>query len=230
MIPTRTYNARRGRMRTGRVDALSRLGPAYGVPDGPLDPVALFGRRAPLVLEIGSGMGETTVAMAAADPDRDYLAVEVHTAGVANLLVLLESSELDNVRVVHGDAMAMARDRLAPASLDAIHVFFPDPWPKARHHKRRLIQPDHVRLLTDRLVPGGLLHCATDDAGYAGQMLAVLGGEAGLANVHTGFAPRPAHRPDTRYEERGRAAGQASFDLLFRRLLLAGSQAHRTPG
>jgi tRNA (guanine-N7-)-methyltransferase len=221
-------------MRAGRLDALTRLGPVYGVPDGPvdtepIDTVALFGRRAPLVLEIGSGMGETTVAMAAADPDRDYLAVEVHTAGVANLLVLLESSELDNVRVVHGDAMALVRDRLAPASLDAVHVFFPDPWPKARHQKRRLIQPSSVALLTDRLVPGGLLHCATDAADYAGQMLAVLGAEAGLANVHTGFAPRPAHRPDTRYEERGRAAGRAAFDLLFRRLLLAGSQAHRTP-
>jgi tRNA (guanine-N7-)-methyltransferase len=113
--------------------------------------------------------------------------------------------------------MALVRDRLAPASLDAIHVFFPDPWPKARHQKRRLIQPSWVALMTDRLVPGGLLHCATDDADYAEQMLAVLTGEAGLANVHTGFAPRPAHRPDTRYEERGRAAGRASFDLLFRK-------------
>jgi len=214
---TRTYNARRGRMRTGRLDALTRLGPVFGVPDGPVDRVALFGRRAPLVLEIGSGMGDATVAMAAADPDRDYLAVEVHTAGVANLLVRLESSELDNVRVVHGDAMALVRDRLAPASLDAIHVFFPDPWPKARHQKRRLIQPSWVALMTDRLVPGGLLHCATDAADYAEQMLAVLGGEAALANVHTRFAPRPAHRPDTRYEERGRAAGRASFDLLFRK-------------
>ena len=217
-------------MRTGRVDAMTRLGPVYGVPEGPVDPVVLFGRRAPLVLEIGSGMGETTVAMAAADPDRDYLAVEVHTAGVANLLALLESSELDNVRVVHGDAMALVRDRLGPGSLAAIHVYFPDPWPKARHQKRRLIQPSHVELMTDRLAPGGLLHCATDDAGYAEQMLAVLAGEAGLANVHTGFAPRPAHRPDTRYEQRGLAAGRAPYDLLFRKSLLAGSQAHRKPG
>ncbi len=206
-------------MRVGRLDTLARLLPVYGVPpaDGPLDPVALFGRRAPLVLEIGSGMGEATVDMADADPNRDYIAVEVHTAGVANLLGLIEAAGLSNVRVAHGDALAFVRDRCESARLQAIHVFFPDPWPKARHHKRRLIQPSHVRLLADRLEPGGMLHCATDAVHYAEQMLEVLTAESGLRNVHDGFAPRPAHRPDTRYEQRGLAAGRTSYDLIFGR-------------
>jgi tRNA (guanine-N7-)-methyltransferase len=195
-------------MRVGRVDALTRLWPRFGVPaDGPV---------AADVLEIGSGMGDTTVAMAAADPGHRYVAVEVHTAGVANLLRLLEAAGLGNVRVAHGDALALVRDRLSPASLRAIHVFFPDPWPKARHAKRRLIQEPHVVLLTSRLAPGGVLHCATDDAAYADEMLAVLTGST-LTNVHSGFAPRPDDRPVTRYERRGLAAGRSSFDLIFRR-------------
>ena len=217
---TRTYNARRGRMRHGRLDSLARLFPVYGVPpvDGALDPVALFGRRAPLVLEIGSGMGEASVDMAGADPDRNYIAVEVHTAGVANLLSLIEAAGVSNIRVAHGDALALVRDRCESASLQAIHVFFPDPWPKARHHKRRLIQASHVRLLADRLETGGVLHCATDALPYAEQMLEVLTAEPLLRNVHDGFAPRPTHRPDTRYEQRGLAAGRPSYDLIFRRI------------
>lgn len=195
-------------MRVGRVDALTRLWPLYGLPaSGPVGPQ---------VLEIGSGMGDATVAMAAADPDRDYLAVEVHTAGVANLLRLLEAAGLTNVRVAHGDGLGLVRDRLPPASLQAIHMFFPDPWPKARHAKRRLVQAPHVELLASRLAPGGVLHCATDDAAYAAEMLAVLTGSS-LANVHSGFAPRPDHRPVTRYERRGLAAGRSSYDLIFRR-------------
>jgi tRNA (guanine-N7-)-methyltransferase len=161
-------------------------------------------------------MGDTTVAMAEADPDHRYVAVEVHTAGVANLLRLLEAAGLGNVRVAHGDALALVRDRLSPASLRAIHVFFPDPWPKARHAKRRLIQEPHVTLLASRLAPGGVLHCATDDAAYAQEMLAVLTSST-LTNVHSGFAPRPDDRPVTRYERRGLAAGRSSYDLIFRR-------------
>src|SRR5258705_8717734 len=164
-------------MRVGRVDALTRLWPVYGLP--PSGPVECD------VLEIGSGMGDATVAMAAADQDRRYVAVEVHTAGVANLLRLLEASGLDNVRVSHGDALALLRDRIGPASLRAIHVFFPDPWPKARHAKRRLIQADRVDLLASRLAPGGVLHCATDSPSYAEEMLAVLAGSS-LVNVHNG--------------------------------------------
>lgn len=206
--PVLTYNARRGRLRAGRLDALTRLWPRFGVPaDGPV---------VVDVLEIGSGMGDATVAMAAADPDRSYLAVEVHTAGVANLLRLLDEAGLANVRVAHGDALAVVRDRIPPDSLRAIHVFFPDPWPKARHAKRRLIQPERVELLAGRLAPGGLLHCATDDPGYAEQMLEVLSGST-LTNVHSGFAGRPEHRPVTRYERRGLADGRPSSDLIFRR-------------
>jgi tRNA (guanine-N7-)-methyltransferase len=206
--PVLTYNARRGRLRAGRLDALTRLWPRLGVPeDGPLPAD---------VLEIGSGMGDTTVAMAGADPDRRYVAVEVHTAGVANLLRLLDEAGLANVRVAHGDALALVRDRVPPGSLRAIHVFFPDPWPKARHAKRRLIQPDRVELLASRLAPGGRLHCATDDAAYAEQMLDVLT-RSTLTNVHSGFTERPAHRPVTRYERRGLAAGRSSSDLIFGR-------------
>jgi tRNA (guanine-N7-)-methyltransferase len=207
-----TYNARRGRMRAGRIDALTRLWPRFGLPaDGPLST-----RDAPLVLEVGSGMGDATVAMAAADPRRDYLAVEVHTAGVANLLMLLEAAGLPNVRVAHGDALSLVRARVDPASLHAVHAFFPDPWPKARHAKRRLIQAPHVALLASRLVVGGQLWCATDSPAYAEEMLAVLSAST-LANVHSGFAPRGT-RPVTRYERRGLAAGRQSYDLVFRRV------------
>jgi tRNA (guanine-N7-)-methyltransferase len=198
-------------------DALARLWPVYGVPvagEG-LDPSALFGRDVPLILEIGSGMGEATADMAAADPDRGYLAVDVHTPGVANLLATIEERRLTNLRVALGDALDLVRERLAPDSLDAVHVFFPDPWPKARHHKRRLIQPAHVALLRSRLVPGGTLHCATDDGGYAEAMLAALGADPGLANANDGFAPRPAHRPLTKFEQRGIDAGRRVHDLVF---------------
>ena len=217
---TRTYKTRRGRMRAGRTGAMASLFPRYGVPEGvePLDWSALFGRRAPLVLEIGSGMGEATVAMAGDDPGRDYLAVEVHTAGVANLLGLIEAAGLSNVRVAHADAVELLRSRVPTASVDTIHVFFPDPWPKARHRKRRLVQAERVRLLVDRLRPNGVLHCATDWVRYAYEMLEVLDAAPELENVHSGFAPRPSHRPDTRFEQRARAAGRGSYDLVFRRV------------
>ncbi|WP_434090062.1 tRNA (guanosine(46)-N7)-methyltransferase TrmB [Micromonospora carbonacea] len=208
---------------TGRqVDALDRLWSAYGltVDDGPaaapVDLAALFGRRAPIVLEIGSGMGDATAAMAAADPGRDYLAVEVHTPGIANLLGLVERLGLDNVRVARGDALDLVR-ALPGGSLDAVHVFFPDPWPKSRHHKRRIIQPAHVALLRSRLTPGGTLHCATDWAEYAESMRETLTADAGLVDVHGGYAPRPAHRPVTKFERRALTAGRPVFDLVHRR-------------
>lgn len=216
-----TFYPRRGRVSGRHEDALTRLWPTYGVtiadPYPLLDPAALFGRRAPLVLEIGSGMGDATVAMAAADPGRDYLAVEVFPPGLGNLLAVVEERGLANVRVAQGDALHLLRHMLAPDSLDAVHVYFPDPWPKARHHKRRLIQPDNVALLRSRLAVGGVLHCATDWADYAEQMAEVLDGADGLANLHDGFAPRPAHRPVTKFEQRGIAAGRRIFDLLYRR-------------
>jgi tRNA (guanine-N7-)-methyltransferase len=227
----RTFHPRRGRLGDRRRDVLSRLWPAYGVavPErgAPLDPVALFGRRAPLVLEIGSGMGDATAEMAAADPGRDYLAVDVHTPGVAHLLSLVERRGLRNVRVAHGDALDLVTHQLGPGTLDAVHVFFPDPWPKTRHHKRRLIQPATVALLASRLVPCGTLHCATDWPDYAHAALSALTAEPLLVNAYYGFAPRPAHRPRTRFEERGLRAGRPVFDLVFRRRLAPDARGPR---
>jgi len=225
--PIRTFHPRRAALGERRADALERLWPRFGVsvhdpalglpptaPDGTLDAARLFGRSAPLVLEIGSGMGDATAAMAAADPGRDYLAVEAHLPGIANLLVLVEEQRLTNVRVAHGDALDLVRQTIAAGSLDAVHVFFPDPWPKAKHHKRRVIAPEHVALLRSRLRLGGTLHCATDWAEYAEQMLEVVAADPGLTNPHGGFAPRPAHRPVTKFERRGAEAGRPSRDVI----------------
>jgi tRNA (guanine-N7-)-methyltransferase len=214
--PIRTFHPRRGRMGARHADAMAALWPAYGltVADGdrtPLDLDALFGRAAPRVLEIGFGMGDVTAAMAAADPGRDYLAAEVHTPGIGNLLALIGERGLTNVRVAHGDALELVR-RLTPDSLDAVHVFFPDPWPKARHHKRRLIRPGNVALLSRVLRPGGVLHCATDWPHYAGEMAEILAADPGLVRDE-----RPAARPETKFERRGRHAGRPIADLVFRR-------------
>lgn len=228
--PLRTFHPRRAPLGREREDALRFLWPRLGfsvhdadspVPltaDGALDTVALFGRSAPLVLEIGSGMGETTATMAAADPSRDYLAVEAHLPGVANLLGLLDRAGLTNVRVAHGDALDLVRTALPEESLDAVHVFFPDPWPKARHHKRRLVQPSHVALLRSRLRVGGTLHCATDWVDYADAMLEALTADPLLENTADGFTPRPAHRPVTKFEQRGLDLGHEVRDVVFRRV------------
>lgn len=217
----RTFHPRRGRMGTVRADVLSRLWPQYGYEidsDGPgFDAAALFGRQAPLVLEIGCGMGEAAAAMAAADPERDYLGVDVHTPGLASLLALAERNALSNVRAARGDAIELLRDLMKPGSLDAVHVFFPDPWPKAKHHKRRIIRPDAVALIRERLRPGGLLHCATDWAPYAQQMLETLTADPGLSNQYYDYAPRPVGRPVTKFERRALAAGREVFDLVFTR-------------
>jgi tRNA (guanine-N7-)-methyltransferase len=219
----RTFHPRRGRISGRHADALTRLWPLWGVaipevPTARLDLATLFGRSAPVVLEIGSGMGEATIEMATADPARDYLAVDVHTPGVANLLAVVEERGLTNVRVGLGDAVMLLRHMLPPESLAAVHAFFPDPWPKARHHKRRLFQPDHVALLRSRLAPGGRLLCATDWAEYAEAMLESLSADPGLGNEHDGFAPRLAARPVTKFEQRGVEAGRQIFDLSFRRV------------
>jgi tRNA (guanine-N7-)-methyltransferase len=215
--PIRTFHPRRGRMSARHADAFTGMWPAFGltVLDGdrsPLDLDELFGRAAPRVLEIGFGMGDATAAMAAADRGRDYLAAEVHTPGIGNLLALIGEFGLTNVRVAHGDAMQLVR-RLAPASLDAVHVFFPDPWPKARHHKRRLVQPGNVRLLCGVLRLGGVLHCATDWPDYAGAMAETLDAEPGLSRDGA-----VAARPVTKFERRGAEAGRPIVDLVYRRL------------
>lgn len=217
--PIRTYKLRRGRVTAAQAAALERLWGGLGVEvDGrALDLPALFGRTAPVVLEIGSGMGETTAVMAAADPARDLLAVDVHTPGLGNLLRLVDRAGLANVRVAAGDAVVLLRDMLPPDSLAEVRVFFPDPWPKSRHAKRRLLQPAFVDLLTRRLEPGGTLHVATDSASYAAQTLAVLGGHPRLRSDHDGCAPRPEHRPVTRFESQGLTAGRSVFDIVVSR-------------
>jgi tRNA (guanine-N7-)-methyltransferase len=219
-----TFYGRRGRLRTRRKDALARLLPVYGVTatGAPLDPREVFGRAAPLVLEIGPGMGNATAAMAAADPGRNYLAAEVHAPGVANLLQLVEEQNLANIRVAHGDALELLEQRLAPGSLAAVHAYFPDPWPKARHHKRRLFQPVHVALLRSRLAPGGTLHAVTDWPDYAHVIREVLDADPELHNPYRertpgGWAPRQPQRPKTKYERRALAEGRAVRELIFQR-------------
>jgi len=215
----RSFVVRNGRMGPGQARALAELGPAFVLPFAAqlLDQQGAFGRRAPLVVEIGFGMGVATAAMAEADPQTDYLGIEVHPPGVGALLRLIGQRSLGNVRIVSHDAVEVLESMIAPASLAAVHVFFPDPWPKKRHNKRRLLQQPFVHLLATRLAPGGLLHCATDWEPYAEQMLAVLSSEPALANTGAGFAERPAHRPLTKFEQRGLVRGHGVRDLVFRK-------------
>lgn len=215
----RSFSSRRGHITSGQRAAYDRLLPVHGIDYAPqlLDLPAAFGRQAPVVLEIGFGMGETTATIAEAQPDTDFLGVEVYPAGVGSLLRLVEERGLTNVRTIQHDAMEVMRDMIAPDTLAGIHVFFPDPWPKARHHKRRLIRPQFVALMASRLRPGGYLHCATDWEDYAYQMLTVLNGEPLLENTAADFAPRPEHRPLTKFERRGLRLGHGVWDLMFRR-------------
>jgi tRNA (guanine-N7-)-methyltransferase len=185
--------------------------------DGRLDPAAWFGRAAGLRLEIGSGMGETTAALAAAEPDVDHVAVEVYPPGLGQLLMRADEAGLENLRLLRGDAVVVLRDRIAPGSLAGLRVFYPDPWPKRRHHKRRLVQPAVVALMASRLQPGATLHLATDVADYAEWMLEVTDDEPMLENPHGGFAPRPAWRPRTKFESRAEVDGRPSRDLLLMR-------------
>jgi len=216
----RSFVVRAGRMGPGQVRALSELGPRYVLPYAPqsMDFEAVFGRRAPVVLEIGFGMGGPTAAIAQALPGTDFLAVEVHTPGVGALLKLIGEKQLGNIRIVQHDAVEVLEHMIAPDSLAGVHVFFPDPWHKKKHHKRRLIQAPFVRQLAEHLVPGGTLHCATDWQPYAEQMLEVLSAEPLLANSAEGYAPRPDYRPLTKFEHRGLKLGHGVWDLVFRRV------------
>ncbi|MEP7068817.1 MAG: tRNA (guanosine(46)-N7)-methyltransferase TrmB [Usitatibacter sp.] len=217
--PIRSYVLRQGRYSPAQQRAVAELMPRYGVPyrAAPLDFAGLFGRKAPVVAEIGFGMGETTARLAAENPGVDYLAIEVHSPGVGSLLRQLGEGALENVRIVQHDAVEVVGHMVPPDSLAAIHVFFPDPWPKKRHHKRRLLQPEFVDLAASRLAPGGVLHVATDWQEYAEHVLAVLSASALLRNTTQGFAPRPAHRPETKFERRGVNLGHGVWDLLFTR-------------
>jgi tRNA (guanine-N7-)-methyltransferase len=215
----RSFVLRQGRVSNAQARSFETLMPKFGIPyrAEALDLTAVFGRDAPRVLEIGFGMGETTAAIAAAHPQIDYLGLEVHTPGVGSLLKQIAEGELANVRIIQHDAVEVVRDMIAPGTLSGIHVFFPDPWPKKRQQKRRLIQPPFVALLAQRLAPGGYLHCATDWEEYAQQMVDVLGGEALLENTAEGFAPRPDYRPLTKFEQRGLRLGHGVWDVVFRR-------------
>ncbi|WP_443072307.1 tRNA (guanosine(46)-N7)-methyltransferase TrmB [Streptomyces sp. NBC_01485] len=218
----RSFQPRRSRVTAGQADALQRLWAQGGLDiDGhPVDLAELFGDDRPVVLEIGFGMGEATAQMAAADPDTGILAADVHTPGQGNLLNLADRGGLTNVRVANGDAIILLREMLPADSLDGLRVYFPDPWPKKRHHKRRLIQPEFLDLAATRLRPGALVHCATDWVPYAEQMLEVLTAHPDFANTRAdgGFAPRPDFRPLTRFEGQGLDKGHAVNDLLFRRV------------
>ena len=211
--PIRTFRTR-GRMSGAKHDALVDLGPRYllAEPDGPFDAPAAFGRVAPLVLDVGFGAGDATATYALAHPDRDVLAVEVHTPGIATLMRRLDDEDTANVRVMRADAVELL-GFLADGSLRAVHVFFPDPWPKRRHHRRRIVRPDVVARVVALLEPGGVLHVATDWPDYAAQMRGVLTGEPGLSEPVAGRASRAV----TRYERLGLDAGRTIVDLRAER-------------
>lgn len=210
----RSYVLRQGRVTPAQERAYADLFPRFGIAyaSTPLDPVALFGRRAPLTLEIGSGMGETTAAIAGANPQNDYIAVEVHLPGVGALLKRIEAAGITNLRVIRHDAVEVLTNMISDASLAAIHLYFPDPWPKKRHHKRRILQPAFAALAARKLSPDGVFHAATDWVEYAEHMQAVLSAEP-LLVVAEPSAPRPV----TKFERRGLNLGHEVRDLLFRR-------------
>ncbi len=217
----RSFVTRSGRITSAQERALTELWPRYGVEPGaaPLDLDALFGRRARRIAEVGFGNGDNLLALAAARPADDFLGIEVHRPGVGRLLLQLEERALANVRVVCRDAVDVLERCLDSACLDEILILFPDPWPKKRHHKRRLIQPPFVALLAERLGDGGALRLATDWEPYAVEMLATLSAEGRLRNVAAagGFVPRPTERSPTRFERRGERLGHQVWDLEFRR-------------
>jgi tRNA (guanine-N7-)-methyltransferase len=216
----RSFVLRAGRMGSGQQKALDELGPQFVLPyrPEPLDLIAAFQRQAPKILEIGFGMGGATAEIAQAHPENNYLGIEVHTPGVGALLKQIGERKLSNLRIIQHDAVEVLSHMIANASLDGIHIYFPDPWHKSKHHKRRLIQPGFVALLAQKLNPGGYLHLATDWQNYAEQMLEVLTNEAALINTTTDYAPRPDYRPLTKFEQRGLRLGHSVWDLLFRRV------------
>ncbi|OYY93400.1 MAG: tRNA (guanosine(46)-N7)-methyltransferase TrmB [Hydrogenophilales bacterium 28-61-23] len=215
----RSFVLRAGRMGSGQQKALDELGPRYVLPYRPseLDLDATFERQAGKILEIGFGMGGATADIAERHPENDYLGIEVHTPGVGALLKQIGERNLTNLRIVQHDAVEVLRHMIPDAGLDGIHIYFPDPWHKSRHHKRRLIQPGFVALLTQKLKPDAYLHLATDWENYAQQMLEVLSGEKKLANTAPDYSPRPAYRPLTKFEQRGLRLGHGVWDLVFRR-------------
>lgn len=215
----KSFVLRAGRMGPGQLRAIEQYGPQFLVPYQlqRMDALAVFGRNAPLILEIGFGMGDATAKIALARPQDNFLCCEVHEPGVGALLKRCGEQGIDNIRIIQHDAVQVLENMLVPEQLDGVHIFFPDPWHKARHHKRRLIQPAFVSRLITRLKPGGHLHCATDWQPYAEQMLQVLSAEPGLTNTAADYAPKPDYRPVTKFEHRGLKLGHGVWDLVFER-------------
>lgn len=215
----RSFVTRAGRLSDAQGRAIETLGPRYCIPyqKAELDVAAAFGRTAPTIFEIGFGMGETSAKISALMPEKNFIGVEVHTPGVGSLLKLTDAMGLQNQRIIQHDAFEVLTHMIAPGSLAGVHVFFPDPWHKARHNKRRLIQGPLVALLASRIAAGGYLHCATDWEEYAVQMLEVLGAEPTLENTAETYAPRPDYRPVTKFENRGLKLGHGVWDLVFRK-------------
>ncbi len=215
----RSFVLRQGRVSSAQLRYYEEMMAEIGVPyvPEPHNLETVFGRSAPKILEIGFGMGETSAAIATTNPHNDYLGVEVHTPGVGSLCKLVAEGGLTNQRIIQHDAVEVLRDMIQPSSLSGVHIFFPDPWPKARHHKRRMIQPPLVNMLSRRLMVGGYIHCATDWENYAEQMLEVLSAEPLLKNTVDGFAPRPDYRPLTKFEQRGLRLGHGVWDVIFKR-------------
>ena len=213
----RSFVRRTGRVTTGQAKAFAELGSTFVLPfqTAPLDMVAAFGRSAPVILEIGFGMGEATAHIAQVRPDDNFLCCEVHEPGVGALLKRIGEHKLDNIRILQHDAVEVLAHMLPEGSLQGIHVFFPDPWHKKKHNKRRLIQAPFLAKLVSRLAPGGYIHCATDWEPYAQQMLEVLSAEPQLRNSTDGFAPRPSYRPTTKFEKRGLRLGHGVWDVIF---------------
>ncbi len=215
----RSFVLRQGRVSPAQQRACDTLLPRFGIPykAQSLNLAQTFGREAPRILEIGFGMGESTAAIALANPENDFLALEVHTPGVGNLLKLIDAQHINNIRIIRHDAVEVLRDMITASTLDGVHIFFPDPWHKSRHNKRRLIQAPFIAQLVHKLKPGGYIHVATDWEEYAEQMLGVLSAEQHLENTAEDFAPRPAYRPLTKFEQRGIRLGHGVWDLVFRR-------------
>lgn len=214
----RSFVRREGRITQSQQRALGELLPRFGVPlEGTLDLDALFGRNAPRTLEIGFGNGVSLAQMASMAPEQDFLGIEVHRPGVGHLLLEIERHALGNVRVICADAVEILEKHIPPASLDRVLLFFPDPWPKTRHHKRRILQPAFVALIHSRLKPGGVFHMATDWQHYAEQMLEVMESASGFRNSagRGEYAPKPAYRPETKFERRGLRLGHGVWDLVF---------------
>lgn len=214
----RSFVRREGRITRSQQRALEELLPQFGLaPEGLPDLDRVFGRHAPRTLEIGFGNGASLAQMAATAPEQDFLGIEVHRPGVGHLLLEIEQRALTNVRVICADAVEILRDHIAPASLDRVLLFFPDPWPKKRHHKRRILQPEFVALIRDRLAPGGRFHMATDWQDYAEQMLEVMDAQQGFVNTagRGHYAPKPDYRPETKFERRGLRLGHGVWDLVF---------------